>query len=635
MNKGHGIAWILSLAFLASLMLAGQATAGDEQPAGKIKITKLDDLPQHSYPITGKASELVKSKDAVAELARKVREDIEADLARYEIDDATTLQKWYGTLLTIDMLQGNDKHALAHIEQIRDLEDKAAKKLTTGLTGQSVIAAKGMVGPNGDKAAYQQAFRKELAKRIDPLPWDVVQDTIEQSKGRMEIYSENLLMGVVQAQMDPIVANTGELNADMAGAVLSMHYLLTEMLPLKDDMIAVYQAKIDANKSTKADIWAARSVTLSADEKLTPVLMAVWDSGADRDIFKDQVWTNQYEKPNGKDDDGNGFVDDLHGPAYDCNASRDTGWLFPLGEAAGRISEVMKHLKGLMDLQAAIDSPEASALKKHLSSLSTEDVEGFMEDLSLAGNYSHGTHVAGIMLEGNPAARLLIARHTYDYHNIPVARTIEWGRRDGMKCRDTVEYLKQHDVRVVNMSWGEAQKDAEDSLEANGIGDNAEQRREIARQVFNLQKDGLYEAIKNAPDILFICAAGNADNDVDFDEYIPSSFDLPNVMSVGAVDQAGDPTSFTSLGRTVEVCANGFEVDSYVPGGQRMKFSGTSMASPNVANLAGKLLAIDPTLTPPKVIELIKKGADARTDGDVNYLLINPQRTIELLRERG
>ena len=49
---------------------------------------------------------------------------------------------------------------------------------------------------------------------------------------------------------------------------------------------------------------------------------------------------------------------------------------------------------------------------------------------------------------------------------------------------------------------------------------------------------------------------------------------------VGAVDQAGDPTDFTSGGRNVKVYANGFQVESYVPGGGTMKMSGTSMASP-------------------------------------------------------
>ncbi len=38
---------------------------------------------------------------------------------------------------------------------------------------------------------------------------------------------------------------------------------------------------------------------------------------------------------------------------------------------------------GLMDLQAAIDSPEATALKRHMSSLNPADVKGFMEDLGV------------------------------------------------------------------------------------------------------------------------------------------------------------------------------------------------------------------------------------------------------------
>ena len=73
-----------------------------------------------------------------------------------------------------------------------------------------------------------------------------------------------------------------------------------------------------------------------------------------------------------------------------------------------------------------------------------------------------------------------------------------------------------------------------------------------------------------------------------FDEVMPSSFELPNILVAGAVDQAGDQTSFTSFGN-VDVYSSGFEVDSYVPGGDRMKLSGTSMAAPNVTNLAAKL----------------------------------------------
>lgn len=77
-------------------------------------------------------------------------------------------------------------------------------------------------------------------------------------------------------------------------------------------------------------------------------------------------------------------------------------------------------------------------------------------------------------------------------------------------------------------------------------------------------------------------------------------FDLPNLLVVGAVDQAGDETSFTSYGKTVAVDADGYHVPSYVPGGETVQLSGTSMASPNTANLASKLLALDSKLTPRK-----------------------------------
>jgi subtilisin family serine protease len=140
----------------------------------------------------------------------------------------------------------------------------------------------------------------------------------------------------------------------------------------------------------------------------------------------------------------------------------------------------------------------------------------------------------------------------------------------------------------------------------------------------------LYAALASVPEILFVCAAGNSDEDNAFQEDIPSSFKLSNMLTVGAVDQAGDRTSFTSFGENVEVYANGFEVDSYIPGGDRMPFSGTSMASPNVANLAAKILAVKPSLKPAEVAALIKQGAEK--GGNEDFPLIHPKKTAGLLR---
>jgi subtilisin family serine protease len=77
------------------------------------------------------------------------------------------------------------------------------------------------------------------------------------------------------------------------------------------------------------------------------------------------------------------------------------------------------------------------------------------------------------------------------------------------------------------------------------------------------------------------------------------------------------------------VDADGYNVESYVPGGAKLRLSGTSMASPNVVNLAAKLFALDPALTPAQVIELIRRGATTSEDGRRH--LIDEKRSVALL----
>ena len=93
--------------------------------------------------------------------------------------------------------------------------------------------------------------------------------------------------------------------------------------------------------------------------------------------------------------------------------------------------------------------------------------------------------------------------------------------------------------------------------------------------------------------------------------------------------QAGDEAPFTSYGPTVVVHANGYQVESFLPGGQRVALSGTSMASPNVANLAAKMLAKKPALKPTEVIAIIRATADKTADG--RRTLINPQKAMAQL----
>jgi subtilisin family serine protease len=98
------------------------------------------------------------------------------------------------------------------------------------------------------------------------------------------------------------------------------------------------------------------------------------------------------------------------------------------------------------------------------------------------------------------------------------------------------------------------------------------------------------------------------------------------------VNQAGDETSFTTYGSTVVVDADGYYVESTVPDGGTVKGSGTSVASANVTNLAAKLLALNSSLTPEEVIDLIKRGATTSEDGRRH--LIDEKRSVALLEEQ-
>jgi hypothetical protein len=192
--------------------------------------------------------------------------------------------------------------------------------------------------------------------------------------------------------------------------------------------------------------------------------------------------------------------------------------------------------------------------------------------------------------------------------------------------------MKKAGVRVVNMSWGLSRQNIEEMIEQRGTIKDPKERAEMSRKVFGIMIGGMTEAMKSAPEILFVPAAGNSDNDNVFSEMMPTGIDLPNVITIGAIDSSGKPTSFTTFGKGVTLYANGFEVESYVPGGKRFKYSGTSMAAPNVTNLVGKMLAVNPSLTTAQVIEALKANADPMAGYEGRYI-VNPKKTVGAVKK--
>ena len=616
-------AYLAAVAVALALVLPVEAATGT-----KTVITRLSDLPTYSYPLPAKPSVMVSDAAAVKALAEAIEKDIRSDLATYDIQDVTAVRRMHGTLLTVAILNGDYAEALNQVAIVREMQEKPSAKLTSGRITEAVIAAR-----QGPADAFDATLRSNLEAALAMLPWDVVQDDLQGTKGYLEYISEGLVVGNLETALDPPAAESGQLSQQLADNILGAAYTLSVVVPAKAALLAAYAAVVDAHKETpKPEIWAARDVALGAADKLTPVRIAVWDSGVDFGIeaLGRQAFANAKEiAGNGKDDDGNGFVDDVGGIGWTLYSDYTSELLFPIRTLVADPLQFQQYSKGLNDLRANVDSQEASELKRKLSSLPKDEYQPFVEGLSAYGNYSHGTHVAGIAAAGNPAAQLMAARITFDHRVIGDRPTIAQAYRDAATLVRTVDYFVEQGVEVANMSWGGSLASIEEALEQTGASGTPDERRTLARRIYDIGYKSLFEALRDAPGVLFVISAGNSDANVAFDEFLPSSFELPNIIVAGAVDQAGDETSFTSFGNS-DVYANGFEVESYVPGGARLKYSGTSMSAPNATNLAAKLWALHPGLTVAQVKQLIVDGADDKQAGERTIKLMNPKRSIEL-----
>ena len=217
------------------------------------------------------------------------------------------------------------------------------------------------------------------------------------------------------------------------------------------------------------------------------------------------MWVNEAEANGepGVDDDGNGYVDDIHG--YDF--ANDDG----------------------------------------------DPMDG----------HGHGTHCAGVIgadHNGDGIAGLM-----GDVQLVGIKFLTDSGSGDTINAIKSIDYATQVGVHIMSNSWG-----------GGGF------------------SQALKESIERARDagILFVAAAGNSNSDNDKRPMYPATYDVENIISVGAMDGKGNKSSFSSYGETtVHVFAPGSNILSTVPGDAYRKMSGTSMATPYASAALGMLLA--------------------------------------------
>jgi len=602
-------ALILLAAGLTQVPAAAQAQAASAAQA-KTPITRADQLPRRTYTLPKLPSELYEGPMAdLQPLADALLRDTKADLAAYDIQDAATMRGVHGLLLSLAMMRGDLAEVKTQAAAMRALQDKPGLKLTTALANETVAEAR---AAGGDTAAQAARVQSTLTQRLSALPWSEVENELKGAKSAFEIMNPSLTIGALRDQVDPMAKNADlKVPAGLVAGILGARLQRDQIVPMRAALLAAYSTVVDRNASAAArpDRWTERTVALPATAKASPVLVAVWDSGVDLALFKTPANAAQR---------GVAFTDDWQ-PSTDL--------LRPLGEAAPRWPQIKSYVKGSFDLQTALDTEDARRLKQAIATLKPEQLKGFQEDLAVGALYTHGTHVAGIAVDGNPFASVYAVTMLFSHKVEPFKPSEERSRRTASGYQRAVDGMKAAGVRVVNMSWRYGPGAIEGALTYHNIGKDADDRKKTALALFALERDALRAAIASAPEIFFVAGSGNENNSADFSEYIPAGLELPNLITVGAVDKSGEETAFSTFGKTVVVHANGFEVDSVVPGGERARFSGTSMASPQVANLAAKMLALNPKLTPTELKARILAGAERR--GRVN--LIDPKKTLAAL----
>ncbi len=188
--------------------------------------------------------------------------------------------------------------------------------------------------------------------------------------------------------------------------------------------------------------------------------------------------------------------------------------------------------------------------------------------------YDHGTHCAGTIAGvGNNSIGVVGVSWNAKIMPIKFLGPSGGSSSDAVKA---IQYAIDNGADIMSNSWGGSYYSAalEDAISA-----------------------------ANAAGILFIAAAGNGGydqigDDTDVIPHYPSSYNLPNIISVAATNGYDGRAGFSNYGLvSVDLGAPGVGITSTTPGNNYESWSGTSMATPHVAGAAALIMTQYPNIT--------------------------------------
>lgn len=200
----------------------------------------------------------------------------------------------------------------------------------------------------------------------------------------------------------------------------------------------------------------------------------------------------------------------------------------------------------------------------------------------------HGTHVAGIATKGTSQIQASLFAIPLEVPDDPQAAQKLAGPSP---LPDALEAAAKSGAPVVNVS-----------IESFVTPEEAQRYRQVMEQ---------------HPDTLFVFGAGNDQYELgsatEGDKSVVESFRLPNMVVVGASNPDGGRWGKSNTSeKFVDLAARGHAINSASSKGPGLIMeSGTSMAAPNVSNLAAKCRLLHPALTPAKVVKLMAATSDA------------------------
>ncbi len=206
------------------------------------------------------------------------------------------------------------------------------------------------------------------------------------------------------------------------------------------------------------------------------------------------------------------------------------------------------------------------------------------------GAFSHGTHCAGIACAMTNNGKG-VASLGYDSRLMAIKGKSNNNPGGGIDATDQgIVYAIKNKADVVSMSFG-------------GGGNS-----NTIQNVFNFGK---------RQGTINIAAAGNDDINLPF---YPAAAD--NVLSVASTDWTDGKSGFSNYGDWVDISSPGSGIYSTFASNNSAygNSSGTSMACPNVAGLAGYLFSYHPNLTADDVLVCLLSGADNIDTQNPNYI---------------